>query len=55
MSKRETPLRKVHTRRLIPVRRNIVKIEFDDWPHSICNKGAVAAAQEPVCVSNQCC
>ena len=55
MSKRETPLEKVDIRRLIPVRRDIVKVEFDDRPQSICHKGAISVAQEPVCVSDQCC
>jgi hypothetical protein len=50
-----TSIRKAHRRRLIPVRCNIVKIEFDDWPQSICHESAVAFAQEPICVSDQCC
>jgi hypothetical protein len=53
--KRRLALRKVDKRRLIPVLRNIVKIEFNDWPQSICQEGNIAVAQEPVCVGNQCC
>ena len=51
----ETSLGKAHGRRLIPVRCNVVKIEFDYWPQSLCHEGAVAIAQEPSCVSDQCC
>jgi hypothetical protein len=47
-------IRTAHGRRHIPVCRNIVKIELNDWPQSFRYKGAVSVAQEPVSVSDQC-
>ena len=45
----------VYTRYLVPIIRNIIKIELNDMPQSVCDEGDVAVSQQRIRVGDQCC